>query len=145
MLRLADLPNDVQQKLDALDKVLLLGIHETPEGWEVAARELDVTTGEGGPLVTVPAQDAAGFLPAAQRAMHRAFAPLARIESATATSATLSLRGGRLPGREAVPGLTGESLVFRPILVSGAPDAGRWVLKTTLKVPAPAAKLRVAA
>jgi hypothetical protein len=28
---------------------------------------------------------------------------------------------------------------------SGAPDAGRWVLKNTLKVPAPAAKLRVAA
>jgi hypothetical protein len=28
---------------------------------------------------------------------------------------------------------------------SGAPDAGRWVLKTTLKVPVPAAKLRLAA
>ena len=28
---------------------------------------------------------------------------------------------------------------------SGAPDAGRWVLKTTLKVPAPVGKLRVAA
>ncbi len=28
---------------------------------------------------------------------------------------------------------------------SGAPDAGRWVLKSTLKVPAPAGKLRLAA
>ena len=28
---------------------------------------------------------------------------------------------------------------------SGAPDAGRWVLKNTLKVPAPASKMRVAA
>jgi len=28
---------------------------------------------------------------------------------------------------------------------SGAPDAGRWVLKNTLKLPAPAAKMRVAA
>ena len=28
---------------------------------------------------------------------------------------------------------------------SGAPDAGRWMLKTTLKVPAPVSKLRVAA
>jgi hypothetical protein len=28
---------------------------------------------------------------------------------------------------------------------SGAPDAGRWVLKSTLKVPAPVGKLRVAA
>jgi len=28
---------------------------------------------------------------------------------------------------------------------SGAPDAGRWVLKSTLKVPAPLGKLRVAA
>jgi hypothetical protein len=28
---------------------------------------------------------------------------------------------------------------------SGAPDAGKWVLKSTLKVPAPVAKLRLAA
>jgi hypothetical protein len=28
---------------------------------------------------------------------------------------------------------------------NGAPDAGRWVLKNVLKVPAPVAKLRVAA
>ena len=28
---------------------------------------------------------------------------------------------------------------------SGAPDAGRWVLKNTLKVPAPVAKLRLVA
>ena len=28
---------------------------------------------------------------------------------------------------------------------SGAPDAGRWVLKSTLKVPVPAAKLRLVA
>ena len=28
---------------------------------------------------------------------------------------------------------------------SGAPDAGRWVLKTTLKVPVPLSKMRVAA
>ena len=28
---------------------------------------------------------------------------------------------------------------------SGAPDAGRWVLKTTLKVPAPVTKLRLVA
>ena len=28
---------------------------------------------------------------------------------------------------------------------SGAPDAGRWMLKTTLKVPAPVGKVRVAA
>jgi hypothetical protein len=28
---------------------------------------------------------------------------------------------------------------------SGAPDAGRWVLKSTLKVPTPVAKLRLAA
>ena len=28
---------------------------------------------------------------------------------------------------------------------SGAPDAGRWVLKNTLKVPAPVGKVRVAA
>lgn len=28
---------------------------------------------------------------------------------------------------------------------SGAPDAGRWMLKSTLKVPAPVGKIRVAA
>jgi hypothetical protein len=28
---------------------------------------------------------------------------------------------------------------------SGAPDAGRWVLKSTLKVPTPVAKVRLAA
>jgi hypothetical protein len=28
---------------------------------------------------------------------------------------------------------------------SGAPDAGRWVLKNTLKLPTPAAKVRLAA
>jgi hypothetical protein len=122
-LGLADLPSDVQQKLDALDKVLLLGIREAPEGWNVVARELDVATGEGGPLVSVPARDMPGLLPAAHRAMQLAFTPLARIESAAATSATLSLRGGLLPGREAVPGMIGEGLVFRPILVTGGSEA----------------------
>ncbi len=123
-LRLDDLPNDVAAKLDSLDKVLLLGVRDAAGQWQVVARELDVATGEGGPLVTIPARDVAAILPAAHRAMQDAFCPLARIESASGTSAVLRLQGGGLPGRDAVANLTATNVIFRPILVSNGQSAG---------------------
>jgi hypothetical protein len=123
-LGLGDLPSDVAAKLDSLDKVLLLGVRDAAGSWQVVSRELDVATGEGGPLVAIPARDVAALLPAAHRAMQDAFCPLARIESVTGASAVLRLQGGSLPGRDAVANLTARNVIFRPILVSTAPAAG---------------------
>jgi len=65
----------------SFDKVMLVTVSPAEVGYRVTAREFDVRTRMFGSPITVPAWQLGKLRDAALRAMVRAFAPLARIES----------------------------------------------------------------
>ena len=109
------------------DKLILVGISRTAEGWQVRAREFDVVTGLWNSTISRDVRQSKLLRHETFSAVMSAFAPHARIEQAEEDSVTLRLRASALsPGPE-MPLAPGT--VFRPVLVSsdaqGSASAGK--------------------
>jgi hypothetical protein len=109
----SDLPANL---LDG-DKVLLVGVRHADGKFATEARELDVLTRLWNSTIRAEASHEAGVPAVAFEAMLRAFAPLARIESADGKSATLRLRGSALVRRDRDLPSVLPGFAFRPVLV----------------------------
>jgi hypothetical protein len=108
------------------DKVILLTIGRTADTRQLAARarEYDVLTGLWNAPVEVRVSTAAALAQASLRAMLLAFAPLARIETVSGDTATLTLRGGAIPLRDRELARVQSGAAFRPVLVASDARGG---------------------
>ncbi len=98
------------------DKVMLVAVRGSGNGFEVAARELDVRTQVFGTTVRRPLWQPAKLRDVCLAAVAGAFCPLARIDQPKENAVVLRPRGVSLPRREGTPQWIGPGTVFRPIV-----------------------------
>ncbi|MGI8978026.1 MAG: hypothetical protein ACR2FY_02250 [Pirellulaceae bacterium] len=99
------------------DKVMLLGIASSENGYVVRARELDLATGLWNTTATHSVRQAAGVKQETLRCLLWAFAPQARIEKVDDKIVTLKLRAAALARPDANQPLLISGTVFRPVLL----------------------------
>jgi hypothetical protein len=99
------------------DKVILLGVAASDNGYLVRARELDLVTGLWNTTVTRNVRQSASLKQEALRCLLSAFAPQARIEKVEDRIVTLKLRAAALARKDASQSLIPSGTVFRPVLV----------------------------
>ncbi|MBC7855924.1 MAG: hypothetical protein IAF94_21050 [Pirellulaceae bacterium] len=99
------------------DKVMMLGIASSENGYVVRARELDLAAGLWNTTATRNVRQAAGVRQAALRCVLSAFAPQARIEKVEGNIVTLKLRAAALARSDANQPLLISGTVFRPVLL----------------------------
>ena len=99
------------------DKVILLGVAASENGYVVRARELDLVTGLWNTTATRTVRQAAGLKQAALWCLLSTFAPQARIEKVEGNIVTLKLRAAALARRDANRPLFLSATVFRAVLV----------------------------
>jgi hypothetical protein len=99
------------------DKILLVGVRAAEGKFAVEAREFDVLTRLWNTTIRAEAVQPAAIPAVAFQAVLRAFAPLARIESADGKIATLRLRGAALARRDRDLPAFSPGAAFRPVLV----------------------------
>ena len=104
-----------EEMLEA-DKVTLLAVTTTTNGYEVAVRELDVRTQIWGPPLRRPVWQPAKLRDVAFRAVVEAFAPLATIERGQQKTVVLRPRGGALPAHDEAPTRSVPGDVFLPVV-----------------------------
>jgi len=100
---------------DALagDKVLLLRVTATENGYHVAAREFDVLTGLWSATAARPVRQFEKVPDAALETLFQAFAPLARVSAVKDSRVVLRLRAAGLKPRQAAPVAVAPGTVFR--------------------------------
>ena len=117
---LADLDSVAVESLSkeslALDKICLLAVLRDPGGYRVRARELDARTRTWNRSVGVAAGVPGKIRDAALRALCRAFAPLARVETVDRKVVTLRLQAAALPPRDKGLRWVNAGTVFQPVL-----------------------------
>jgi hypothetical protein len=97
------------------DKLILLRPLWGDQGWQVAARELDVRSRQWSEVVTRTASGSDGLDLAAWDAVAEVFTPLARIEAVEGAQIKARLRAGGLIIDPASPALAEQGMVLRPI------------------------------
>lgn len=100
----------------AFDKVMLLAVLRGPSGYLVRARELDVHTRTWNRPNQVSAGHLAKLRDATVRAVCRAFAPLARVETVVRKAVGMRLRAASLPPRDKSLVWVRAGSVFQPVL-----------------------------
>ena len=99
------------------DKVILLGVTTSENGYLVRTRELDLVTGLWNTTVTRSVRQATGVKQEALWCLLSAFAPQARIEKVEDKIVTLKLRAAALARKDSSQSLIPSGTVFRPVLV----------------------------
>jgi hypothetical protein len=99
-----------------VDKVYLVGISLSPEGYDVAVREIDGRSRQLGPVSRrrVASQDE--FATAIWDLVLGSFTPLSRIERVTDDQIVARVRAGGLIVDPASPGLIDQGMVLRPVV-----------------------------
>ncbi|GAB5403631.1 MAG: hypothetical protein Aurels2KO_18620 [Aureliella sp.] len=90
------LPGQMDSLLRKSDKLFLMVISQVGDGYEVQAREIDCPMRYVGPTMKHTAADWQSLSREAASALARAFAPVARVEDASSSAATLMLKAGGL-------------------------------------------------
>ena len=103
-------------ELDDRDKIVLLTLAIEPDGYTVAARELDCPTHRWSLPQTRIVRQQEQLASALFRTWSAAFAPLARVSDADAQVATLELRAGALPPADPAWRQAALGSVFHPIV-----------------------------
>ena len=103
-------------QVESVDKVVLLALHTAPDGYRVAARELDVRTRTWGTLIERRFAQAPLAAGEAFRAVLAAFTPLAKIQSAKGDVAVVQFLAGGLTVRDPNVRLVSLGDVLRPII-----------------------------
>lgn len=97
------------------DKVALMTLSASEDGYLVTGRELDVRTRVFSPVIRVIARHPARLVNTLFWVLHRIFAPLAQIDSVDNGTAILRLRAAELPARDRAWLTTKPGTVFLPI------------------------------
>jgi hypothetical protein len=100
------------------DKLILLAVSESDAGYQIAARELDLTTRLWNSIVTRQAAHPDQVEGTAWQTLLAAFAPLGRIDSVENGVATLRMKAGAIARRDRSPAAIAGGSVFRPVLVN---------------------------
>lgn len=98
------------------DKVILLAVAPAPDGYRLAARELDVRTLLWGTTVSGRVWQVAKLRDAALDVMFSAFRPLGRVERVEGKQVGLRLKALGLPSRDVSPASVGPGDVFLPVI-----------------------------
>jgi hypothetical protein len=142
----ADVPASELASFSAeTDKIILLAVRFSADGFVVTAVEHDVATGLRGAIRVQHVRQVEGIASASLRALLAAFSPVARIESVEAGNVVLRMRASAIPLRDASLSLLAPGAAFRPVLVEcdaagnvapGNPSPGKATLiKWTYLVP----------
>ena len=99
-----------------LDKLILLAISRTPDGYRVTARELDLRTQLLSPPVSHPVWQLQKLRDVAFDATLEAFAPMARIEDVKKDQVLLRLKAAALPPRDRSFSFVRPGDTFRPVV-----------------------------
>lgn len=90
------LPGQMDSLLRESDKLFLMAISQVGDGYEVKAREIDCPMRYVGPAIKHTATDWQSLSREATAVLARSFAPVARVEDASSSAATLMLKAGGL-------------------------------------------------
>jgi hypothetical protein len=104
------------QLLKSEDKLFLLRVRAEPDGWSLAARELDCPTRLWRPTETARIVQPEQIPDTAAALVATAFSPLARIESVKDSEAKLRVRAGGLVTEPTSPAAVHDSAVLLPVL-----------------------------
>jgi hypothetical protein len=98
-LSLRDVSPEMKAKPDT-DKLLVIGVQEKTDGFQVTARELDVASNRWNLPALRTAAQASRLSAESFAALQAAWGPLLRIDSVDKETVTVTLRGGALPKRD---------------------------------------------